>query len=76
MLRKINMAEKLKELEYNVHVLADKLREQYAINSKLIKLIEGIGNFAYSEYANEKDGLNNSVDTLNDMNKKFELKNI
>jgi nitrate reductase assembly molybdenum cofactor insertion protein NarJ len=65
------MADKLKELEDNVHLLAEKLREQHAIYSKLIELIKEIGNSEYNEYNYDKERLNNSIITLNNMNNRF-----
>lgn len=65
------MTDKLKELEYKVFELANKLSEQYIINLKLIKLIETIGNSEFIGYSIESESLNNSINNLNDMNSKF-----
>lgn len=67
-----NMEDKLEKLEERVNVLADKLREQYAINSKLIELIKEIGDSEFHDYVSENQSLNNSVNKLNEMNYKFE----
>ncbi len=65
------MEDRLKELEERVNVLADKLREQCAINSKLIELIKEIGNSEFHDFAMEYEGLNNSINKLNEMNYRF-----
>lgn len=64
------MKERLEELEEKVNLLADKLREQSEINSKLIGLIKEIGHSEFFEHQ-EDEVLNNCINKLNEMNSKF-----